>query len=247
MESRDAEEFILSVVIPAYNEEERIVQTLTAITANLRKKDFRSEVIVVDDGSEDRTAELAAEALRGTDDARIIRLPQNSGKGAAVKEGILHAKGAFVLFSDADLSTPFEEIEKFWPWIEQGYDVIIGSRALPSSDIQVRQSRFRELMGKTFNVFVRLLLMKDIPDTQCGFKLFRRETAEAIFPLVETKGFSFDVEVLYLCRHRGFRIKQIPVVWRNAPKSKVKIFRSSVHMLRDLWRIRRLHKGKRLK
>jgi dolichyl-phosphate beta-glucosyltransferase len=102
-------------------------------------------------------------------------------------------------------------------------------------------------MGKTFNVFVRLLLMKDIPDTQCGFKLFRRETAEAIFPLVETKGFSFDVEVLYLCRHRGFRIKQIPVVWRNAPKSKVKIFRSSVHMLRDLWRIRRLHKGKRLK
>lgn len=232
----------LSVVVPAYDEEERIGQTLTSIASYLRKKDFLSEVIVVDDGSQDRTSERAARALQEMDRVRVIKLPQNLGKGAAVKEGVLQAQGDFVLFSDADLSTPIEELEKFWPWTGRGFDVVIGSRALPGADIQVRQSFFRELMGKTFNVLIRLFLMKGIPDTQCGFKLFRKDVAKNIFPLVKIKGFSFDAEALYLCRRGGYNIKQVPVVWRNSPQSKVKIIRSSLGMLLDLWKIKRLHR-----
>jgi len=233
----------LSVVVPAYNEEARIGQTLRSIASYLRKQRFRSEVIVVDDGSRDRTVEEAERALRGMSDVRIIRCPRNAGKGSAVKEGVLRAQGDFVLFSDADLSTPIEEIEKFWPRIEQGCDVVIGSRALPGSDIRVRQSLVRELMGKAFNVFVGLLAVKGIPDTQCGFKMFKREAAREIFPLVETKGFSFDVEALCLCGRRGLRIGQVPVVWRNSPRSRVKIVASSAGMLAELWKISRRHRA----
>jgi dolichyl-phosphate beta-glucosyltransferase len=241
------DKIFLSVVVPAYNEEARIGETLRSIAAYLRKQRFRSEVIVVDDGSRDRTAKEAERALRGMSDVRIIRCPRNAGKGSAVKEGVLRARGDFVLFSDADLSTPIEEIEKFWPRVEEGYDVVIGSRALPGSDIRVRQSLVRELMGKTFNVFVGRLALKGIPDTQCGFKMFRREAAREIFPLVETKGFSFDVEALCLCERGGRRIAQVPVVWRNSPRSRVKIVASSVGMLVDLWKIRRRHRAAKTK
>jgi len=229
----------LSVVVPAFNEEARIGQTLTSIRGYLLEKNFRSEIIVVDDGSRDRTAEEAGLALRGMAEVQIIRCPRNAGKGAALKEGILRARGDFVLFSDADLSTPIEELEKFWPLVDQGCDVVIGSRALPGADIQVRQSPIRELMGKTFNVFVRLLVLKGIRDTQCGFKLFRGETAREVFPLIRTRGFSFDVETLSLCRRLGHRIAQVPVVWRNAPQSRVRIVRSSARMFLDLLKIRR--------
>jgi dolichyl-phosphate beta-glucosyltransferase len=231
----------LTVVIPAFNEEARIVATLASLTSFLSSKRGESEVIVVDDGSRDRTADLAEEALRGWTNSRVIRFPENRGKGAAVKEGILLSQGDLVLFSDADLSTPIEELGKFLPLAEQGYDVIIGCRALPESDIQIRQAGIRELLGKTFNLFVRLLVMKGICDTQCGFKLFRKEAARKIFPLVRTRGFGFDVEVLYLAQKNGFRIRQVPVIWRNSPKSEVKIVRSSVAMFADLWRIRRRH------
>ena len=230
----------LSVVIPAFNEEARIGASLNSIRAYLGKQPYASEVIVVDDGSRDRTAECAAESLRGMERHAILSLPRNQGKGAAVKEGIMKAAGDFILFSDADLSTPIEELEKFWPWMDQGFDVVIGSRALVGADIQVRQSFFRELMGKTFNVFVRRLLMKGIPDTQCGFKLFRGDVAKKVFSRLAINGFSFDVETLYLCR-RDHRIRQVPVIWRNSPKSHVRIVRSSLDMLLDLFKIRRLH------
>jgi len=230
----------LSVVIPAYNEEERIVTTLRAVIAYLRKQPYASEVIVVDDGSRDRTVERAAEALGGMGRHAILRFPRNRGKGAAVKEGVKNAAGEYILFSDADLSTPIEEVEKFWPRMDEGCDVVIGSRALDGADIQVRQSFFRELMGKTFNLFVRSLVMKGIPDTQCGFKLFRRDAAKDVFARVAIDGFSFDVEALYLCR--GRRVRQVPVVWRNSPQSKVRIVRSSLGMLADLFKIRRLHR-----
>ena len=231
----------LSVVIPAYNEEARIVATLTSICAYLATQPYASEVIVVEDGSRDRTAQRAAEALRGMERHTILSLPRNRGKGAAVKEGVMKAVGEFIIFSDADLSTPIEELEKFWPWMEQGFDVVIGSRALAGADIQIRQTFFRELMGKTFNVFVRRLVLKGIPDTQCGFKLFRGDVAKQVFSRVAIDGFSFDVEALYLCS-RDHRIQQVPVIWRNSPQSKVRIVRSSLGMLLDLFKIRKLHR-----
>jgi dolichyl-phosphate beta-glucosyltransferase len=236
-----AGDIFLSIVIPAYNEEERIGQTLGAIREYLAGQDYAAEIIVVDDGSRDRTAEKAAEVLRGMKNERIISRRVNAGKGYSVREGILHSQGELVLFSDADLSTPIEQLEKFLPWLHAGYDVVLGSRAFPGSDIQIRQNFFRELMGKIFNVFVRLWLITGIPDTQCGFKLFRGKTARAIFSRVKTKGFSFDVEALYLCLRSGYKIKQVPVCWRNSPPSKVRIFKSSAQMLLELIMIRLAH------
>jgi dolichyl-phosphate beta-glucosyltransferase len=236
-----AGDIFLSIVIPAYNEEERIGQTLRAIREYLARQDYAAEIIVVDDGSRDRTAEKAEEMLSGMKNGRIIRRRVNAGKGYSVKEGILHTQGELVLFSDADLSTPIEELEKFLPWFPAGYDVVLGSRAFPGSDIQIRQNFFRELMGKTFNVFVRLWLIQGIPDTQCGFKLFRGKAARDVFSQVKTRGFSFDVEALYLCLRSGYKIKQVPVCWRNSPPSKVRIFKSSVQMLLELIMIRFAH------
>jgi dolichyl-phosphate beta-glucosyltransferase len=229
----------LSVVIPAYNEEARIGPTLERILVYLKSQPYAFEVIVVDDGSTDATRERAAEALRGFPQGRVLERAENKGKGYSVREGILAAEGSHILFSDADLSTPIEELEKLWPWIERGADIVIGSRALPESDIQVRQNRGRQLMGKTFNLCVRLFLMKGIPDTQCGFKLFRREAGRAVFERLETEGFSFDVEALLVARRMGFRIVQVGIVWRNCAPSKVRLIGSSVRMLAELRAIRR--------
>jgi len=233
---------VLSVVIPAYNEEARIGPSIAAILAYLRSRALSFEIIVVDDGSRDATRARAAAGLRGGPGGRIIGRPENRGKGCSVREGVLAASGTFILITDADLSTPIEELEKFWPFIKAGNDIVIGSRALPESDIQVRQSRVRRLMGKTFNVFVRALLMRGIRDTQCGFKLFRREAARSVFSCLETRGFCFDVEALFRARALDFRIAQVPVVWRNSPPSKVRLARSSARMLAELWDIRRRRK-----
>jgi dolichyl-phosphate beta-glucosyltransferase len=244
MKESNIEPIFLSVVIPAYNEEKRIGRTLKRIREYFARQEYAAEIIVVDDGSTDRTAEKAAEALQGMNQAHILRRCHNRGKGCSVRKGILHATGELVLFSDADLSAPIEELEKFLPWIRAGYHVVIGSRAFPESEIQIRQNFFRELMGKTFNIFVRLWLIQGIPDTQCGFKLFRGEVAHRIFPLVTTKGFGFDVEALYLCLRSGYRIKQVPVCWRNSPPSRVRIFRSSAQMLLELVKLKFRHKRK---
>ena len=231
-------QIFLSVIIPAYNEENRIGQTITKICGYLAQQDYLSEIIVVNDGSTDDTFEKASEALKGMERSQVLSRLRNFGKGYSVREGVIVAKGQCILFSDSDLSTPIEELDKFLPWLEKGFDVVIGSRALPDSDIQIRQSLVRESMGKMFNVFVQMLVMKGIKDTQCGFKLFRREAAMDIFPRVKTKGFSFDVEVLLLSRKLGYRIKEIPVIWRNSPESKVKMVSGSLKMFLDLWRIR---------
>ncbi len=233
---------LLSVVVPAYNEESRLGATLKRIREYFESRPFAVEIIVVDDGSTDRTSGVAAEALRGRPSDRILRRAENRGKGASVKEGMLAAAGELILFADADLSTPIEEIEKMLPEIEKGADIVIGSRALHGSDIQVRQKRLREMMGKTFNVFVRAWALDGISDTQCGFKLFKREAARAVFSEIGTCGFCFDVEALYLGRRLGFRIVQVPVIWRNSPLSKVRIVRSSARMFWDLLGIRRRHR-----
>ena len=228
----------LSVVIPAFNEAERIGPALASIREYVGFKGFEAEIIVVDDGSRDGTAERAGAALDGFAASRIIRFPRNRGKGAAVKAGVLEARGDLILFSDADLSTPISEVEKLLPWIAGAADIVIGSRALPGADIQVRQRALRESMGKFFNRLVRILVLSGIPDTQCGFKLFRRDAARSVFAESRIRGFGFDVEILALCVRRGYRVRQVPVVWRNSPPSRVRIVRSSLGMIADLVRIR---------
>jgi len=229
----------LSVVIPAFNEARRIGPTLSAVRGWLEAKAVPAEIIVVDDGSRDGTAERARAPLSGFGESKVIILPENRGKGAAVRAGVLEARGDLILLSDADLSTPIVEIEKFLSLIDEGADIVIGSRAVPGADIQVRQKALREGMGKFFNRLVRRLVLKGVPDTQCGFKLFRREAARRLFSEARIRGFCFDVEILALASRRGFRVRQVPVVWRNSPQSRVRLIRSSLGMIADLIRVRR--------
>jgi dolichyl-phosphate beta-glucosyltransferase len=162
----------------------------------------------------------------------------NRGKGAAVRRGVLESRGAYVLFMDADLSTPIEEVEKLLVYVRGGADVVIGSRGLAESDIRVHQPFPREAMGRIFNVLVRSLLMGGFKDTQCGFKLFTREAAHALFSKQELDGFAFDVEVLLLAKELGYRIREVPVVWYHAPNSKVSPVTDASRMFRDLVKLR---------
>jgi dolichyl-phosphate beta-glucosyltransferase len=244
MNERPTNEIRLSVVVPTYNKAPRIAATLDAVASYLSKKPFASEIVVVDDGSSDGTADAARPALAaftGRIGSKVIRREENLGKGAAVKEGVLASAGAIVLFTDDDLSTPIEEFDKLQAALEAGADAAIGSRALAASEIRVRQRRPREGMGKMFNRLVRLLVLEGYSDTQCGFKAFRREAARSVFSRLQTDGFAFDVEVLVLCREMGYRVAQIPVVWSDVRPSRVKILKGSWGMLRELGRIRRVY------
>ncbi|MGB9892859.1 MAG: dolichyl-phosphate beta-glucosyltransferase [Candidatus Saccharicenans sp.] len=232
----------LSVIIPAYNEEKRIGLSLRKILDYLQARRFEAEIIVVDDGSSDQTATLAGEILSDFPDSKIISLPDNKGKGAAVREGVLNSKGNLILFTDADLSTPIEELNKLLPLIGENYEVVIGSRALPGSEIKKRQGWLREHLGKFFNLLVRLLVLKGFKDTQCGFKLFKREPAQKIFSRLKTRGFAFDVEALLLAQKLGYQIAQVPIVWINYPESRVHLIRSSFRMFLELLRIKRRKK-----
>ncbi len=229
----------LSVVIPTYNKADRIAATLEAVASHLAAKPYATEIVVVDDGSADRTAEAAREFFAGRGLGRVLRRERNLGKGASVKEGVLAASGELILFCDDDLSTPIAELDKAVTALEAGADVVVGSRAHPESEIRVRQRRPREWMGKAFNVLVRLFVLKGFRDTQCGFKAFRAAAAKDIFSRLRTPGFGFDVEVLVLARALGYRAVEIPVVWCDARPSRVRILRGSWGMARDLWRIRR--------
>jgi len=198
----------------------------------------------VDDGSADRSIEVAEKAGLGAK-LRVIRHEVNRGKGAAVRTGMAASAGRFALFSDADLSTPIEEIEKFWPQFAEGYDVAIGSRGLPGSQIEVHQNRLRELMGRTFNLLVRHLVVPGIHDTQCGFKMFSRRTVDAVFPRCHLDGWAFDVEVLATALSEGFRIAEVPVRWINSPDTRVRAFTASTQMFFDLLRLHRRFKNQR--
>ena len=230
----------LSVIIPSFNEEKRLTSTLEQITAYLRKQRYASEVIVVDDGSRDRTIEVAEEKLTGFPH-RILKQGLNQGKGTAVKRGMLEAQGEFLLFTDADLSTPIEEAELLIARLEKGFDIAVGSRALPESRVQIHQNFLRESMGKIFNRIARLMSFKKIQDSQCGFKCFRREAARNLFQAQKLKGFSFDAEILYLAQKKGYRIAEVGVTWRNSPHSRVHILKDSLRMLWDVVRIPWIH------
>jgi dolichyl-phosphate beta-glucosyltransferase len=228
----------ISIIIPAYNEESRILPTIRRIHSYLSDKFRDFEIIVVDDGSTDNTAPVVENLGRTFSNIRLIHYPRNSGKGYAVKTGVLASRGYFLLTCDADQSTPIEELEKLFPFLDKGFDVVIGSRGLQESNILVRQPWYRERMGRTFNVFVRVLVIGGFKDTQCGFKLFRGDVARRLFRKSLISGFGFDVEILFLAEKEGFRIKEVPVKWLNSPNSRVKIVRDSAKMFIELFKIR---------
>jgi dolichyl-phosphate beta-glucosyltransferase len=228
----------ISVIIPAYNEESRIQPTIERTHSYIKEKFREFEIIVVDDGSTDNTVSVVEGLGRIRDNIGLIHYPENSGKGYAIKTGVLASRGDFLLTCDADQSTPAEELEKLLPFLQKGFDIAIGSRGLRESDIVVRQPWYRERMGKTFNMLVRTLVIRGFRDTQCGFKLFRGDVARKLFSKSLISGFSFDVEILFLAKKEGFRIKEVPVKWLNSPNSRVRIFRDSLKMFIELFKIR---------
>ena len=228
----------LSIIIPAYNEEQRLGATLRTILTYLARQPYPTEIIVVDDGSQDGTLRVAARFCGGNPPVRVLQNGRNRGKGFSVRQGFLHARGAYLLFSDADLSTPIEEVEKLLAALHTPYDIAIGSRALPESCIEVHQPWYRENMGRFFNVLVRALVMPGIRDTQCGFKCFTQEAGLEIARRMTRERFSFDVEMLYLAGLLGYRVCEVPVVWRNSPQTRVHAVRDSASMFADLVAIR---------
>jgi dolichyl-phosphate beta-glucosyltransferase len=230
----------LSIVIPAYNEERRLGRTLAATFDYLDAQDYTGEVIVVDDGSTDRTAEVARgfEARAGGR-LRVLANPGNRGKGYSVRNGMLHADGEILLFYDADLSTPLGEIPKvIEPIAGDRYDVVIGSRALNPELIGEHQSAFRELRGRAGNFIIRTLTGLDLQDTQCGFKAFRRRSAHAVFELQRINGFGFDPEILFIAQKQGWRLLEVPVRWNHVEGSKVTMFSATLEVLTEVFRIR---------
>ncbi len=225
----------LSVVIPAYNESQRIKSTVDIILKYLKNWKIKFEIIVVDDGSIDNTVDEVKKINKKN--IRLIKNVRNYGKGYSEKNGILNSRYEYVLFSDADLSTPIDMLDRFEKYIDN-YDIVIGSRALSGSDIKIKQPFYREFMGKIFNKFVRLFTVRGINDTQCGFKLFKGNIAKKIFERATLDGFGFDVEILYIAKLNGIKIIEVPVIWRNSKLSKVRPIKDAVRMFKDLFIIR---------
>lgn len=231
----------LSIVIPAYNEAKRLSKTLDAIIGYVQARKCACEIIVVSDGSRDKTLDVVRAHAGNGVPLRILENKTNRGKGAAVRRGVAASHGELILFTDADLSTPIQELEKLEQALSKSADVAIASRAVKGADILNRQPFYREFMGKTFNVLVQLLVLPGIKDTQCGFKLFRRALARRVFARQTIAGFGFDVEVLYLAKQAKARLVEVPVRWCNVLDSKVSPVRHSTQMLLDLFRIRWRH------
>ncbi len=229
----------LSIVVPAYNEEARIGSTLKRMLAYFDAQPYTYEILVVSDGSSDNTLAVVEPIAVRRPQVRLLSYAGNRGKGYAVRYGILRAGGERVLFSDADLATPIEEVEKLSAKLDAGYDIAIGSRDVEGSELIKRQSRFREFGGKTFNKIVQALVVPGIRDTQCGFKLFTQPSAQCIFGRAQVDHFAFDVEVLFLARRVfGYRIAEVPVRWQHMEGSKVRFVRDAVRMAKTVVRIR---------
>jgi len=237
----------LSIIIPAYNEERRLPRNLKRVISYCQDRQYDYEILVVDDGSTDGTVKSVETIAADLPQVQVI-CNEHRGKGYTVRTGMLAATGRYVLFTDADLSTPIEEIESVLPWFDQGYDVVIGSREGAGAR-RYDEPSYRHLMGRIFNLVVRMLAVRGIQDTQCGFKAFRREAARQIFHRVQLYGedagivkgsmvTGFDVEVLFLAQKMGYRIKEIPVQWYYANESKVDPLQDSLRNFQDVVRVR---------
>lgn len=224
----------LSVIIPAYNEENRIKRTLEYTSSFLDTRGYDYEIIVVDDGSKDNTRDVV-ESLNNNR-IKLTNKRENKGKGYSVKQGMLLADKSHILFMDADNSTKIDEIANFWKHTNQ-YDILIGSRNLNESKIPIKQPFIRSTLGKIFPLFVRLFVIRGVKDTQCGFKFFTRDSAQKILRYQKSQGFAFDVELLFLAKKFGYDIKEMPITWHNDEDSKVK-FLTPLKMLMSLFKIR---------
>jgi dolichyl-phosphate beta-glucosyltransferase len=230
----------LSIVIPAYNEAKRLPGTLSDVLQYLTKRDYSSEVLVVDDGSTDSTAKLVADWHTPAVPLRLVQHPdgRNHGKGAAVRRGMLVARGRRRLFMDADSSTSCHHLDTFLPYLEQGFDIVIGSRDVAGAVIPVRQPWYKVLAGDAGNLFIRAIAVPGIHDTQAGFKLFSERAVTDIFARLTLDRWGFDVEILAVARHLGYRVKELPITWRNDPESKVRLS-SYFDVLWEVWKVRR--------
>ena len=227
----------LSIIIPAHNEETRLPGSLEQIFHFLEKQSFTSEVIVVENGSTDRTYAIAKDFSAKYQDLHVI---QNAfrGKGFAIQRGVSEAAGDHIFLCDADLSMPIEEVSKFIPPQLQDVDIAIASREAPGA-IRYDEPSYRHITGRVFNTLIRLLVLPGLQDTQCGFKCIRAEVAREIFPLQTLTGWAFDVELLYIARHRGYKVVEIPIHWYFNADSKISVLRDSLRMFLDLLVIRR--------
>lgn len=229
----------LSVIIPAYNEEQRIKETLGEVYSYLTRQDYSWEVIIVSDGSKDRTVETVSEFISNKPKMSLIANTKNHGKGYVVRQGMLQASGDYRLFTDADNSTSIEQIEKFWPYLtEEGYDIVVGSIEVSGAVIHERAQWYRRLLGKCSKYLIRIVAgLWNIHDTQRGFKCFTNRAAIDIFSITKIDRFGFDIEVLALAKKIGYKIKEVPVIWNNPGGSKVSL-KSYFEVLKDLFKIR---------
>lgn len=229
----------LSVIIPAYNEEKRLPKTLEEIDKYLRKQDYDYEILVVDDGSKDKTVEVTKGLISKIKNLIVTGYKKNRGKGYAVRFGMLEAKGDYRLFTDADNSTSIDHVEKIWPEFKKGFDIIIGSRDIKGAVLDPPQPWIRKLiLGEGFKLYRKIIIgLWGIEDTQCGFKCFTKKATEKIFQRCRINRFAFDPEFLAIAKKLGYKIKEIPIYWKNDPESKVK-FKSIIKMALDLIKIR---------
>jgi len=228
----------LSIIIPAHNEEKRLPPSLADIDTFLRSQDYTAEVIIVENGSSDRTLEVAQENAKKYPYIRVIQSPDSlRGKGLAVKQGMLAANGDWRFICDADLSMKIDDLVNFLPPHVEGYDVIIASREAEGAQ-RVDEPEYRHFMGRINNIIIKLAALRDFEDTQCGFKMFRREVAEDLFGVQRMNGIGFDVELLFIAKKRGYSIKEVPITWYYDPYSTMRLWDDSVKMLKEIWEIR---------
>ena len=235
----------LAVIVPAYNEEDRIGPTLERLNEYLASQEYTWKVVVVSDGSDDATVKIVTDFASLHPGFELIDSQPNRGKGYVVRKGMTEVEADWLLFSDADLAAPIEEVEKLITAVEQGTQIAIGSRPLKESNLEIRQPWYREMAGRAFNLMVQTLAVRGIKDTQCGFKLFRQDVSQDVFSRCKLDGYGFDFESLMIARDLGYKIAEVPIRWSHQEGSKVNMLRDGVRMLFELLKLRFMGKNRR--